>query len=186
MAETPVSTFSIDVDTASYSWMRRSLREGRMPDPVSVRVEELINYFPYDYPAPESAETPFGVTTTLMDAPWAEGRQLLQVGLRGYAPAECKRANLTFLIDTSGSMGEPDKLPLLLTSLRLLIDPLDPEYSIAIVTHAGSSLVALPPTKASARCSTRWINCKPGAAPLAPPVSKPPIGWRKTVSTRRR
>ncbi|MEX2518490.1 MAG: von Willebrand factor type A domain-containing protein [Paracoccaceae bacterium] len=151
VAETPVSTFSIDVDSASYAWMRRSLREGHMPDPASIRVEELINYFPYDYAAPASAGAPFAVTTTLMDAPWAEGRQLLHVGLRGYAPAERKRANLTFLIDTSGSMGEPDKLPLLVTSLRLLIDALDREDSIAIVTYAGSSEVTLPPTRAAER-----------------------------------
>lgn len=147
VAEDPVSTFSIDVDTASYAWMRRSLREGALPDPASVRTEELINYFPYDYAAPASAEGPFAVTATVMDAPWAEGRKLLQVGLRGYAPAERPRAHLTFLVDTSGSMEGPDRLPLLINSLRLLLDGLSPEDTVAIVTYAGSSTVALEPTK---------------------------------------
>ena len=147
VAEAPVSTFSIDVDTASYAWTRRSLREGRMPDPQSVRVEELINYFPYDYAAPETAETPFAVSTTVMDAPWAEGRQLLHVGIRGFEPEERPRANFTFLIDTSGSMQSADKLPLLLTSFRLLLDSLSDEDTVAIVTYAGSSGVVLEPTQ---------------------------------------
>ena len=147
VAEAPVSTFSIDVDTASYAWTRRSLREGRMPDPQSVRVEELINYFPYDYAAPETAETPFAVSTTVMDAPWAEGRQLLHVGIRGFEPEERPRANFTFLIDTSGSMQSADKLPLLLTSFRLLLDSLGEEDTVAIVTYAGSSGVVLEPTQ---------------------------------------
>ncbi len=148
-AEDPVSTFSVDVDTASYAWIRRSLREGRMPDPASVRVEEMINYFPYDYPAPDSAETPFRVSTTLMDAPWAEGRQLLHIGIRGYQPAVRPRAHFTFLIDTSGSMSTDDKLPLLLTSLRLMLDGMNPDDTVAIVTYAGSSTVALAPTRAA-------------------------------------
>ena len=147
VAEAPVSTFSIDVDTASYAWTRRSLREGRLPDPQSVRVEELINYFPYDYAAPETAETPFAVSTTVMDAPWAEGRQLLHVGIRGFEPEERPRANFTFLIDTSGSMQSADKLPLLLTSFRLLLDSLGEEDTVAIVTYAGSSGVVLEPTQ---------------------------------------
>ena len=147
VAEAPVSTFSIDVDTASYAWTRRSLREGRLPDPQSVRVEELINYFPYDYAAPETAETPFAVSTTVMDAPWAEGRQLLHVGIRGFEPEERPRANFTFLIDTSGSMQSADKLPLLLTSFRLLLDSLSDEDTVAIVTYAGSSGVVLEPTQ---------------------------------------
>lgn len=146
-AEAPVSTFSIDVDTASYAWMRRSLREGRLPTPGQIRVEELINYFPYDYPAPATAETPFAVTTTVMDAPWAEGRQLLHIGLRGYEPPVRPRANFTFLIDTSGSMQSADKLPLLLTSFRLLLDALGEDDTVAIVTYAGSSGVALEPTR---------------------------------------
>ncbi|MEO0361554.1 MAG: von Willebrand factor type A domain-containing protein, partial [Pseudomonadota bacterium] len=148
-AEHPVSTFSVDVDTASYAWVRRSLREGRMPAPDAVRVEELVNYFAYDYPAAESAARPFSVSTALVEAPWAEGRLLLRVGLRGYEPPTPTRANYTFLIDTSGSMGAPDKLPLLLTSLRLLVDDLGPDDTVAIVTYAGSSAVALEPTAAS-------------------------------------
>ncbi|MEM7547471.1 MAG: VWA domain-containing protein [Pseudomonadota bacterium] len=147
VTEAPVSTFSIDVDTASYAWMRRSLREGQMPDPQSVRVEELINYFPYDYKAPDSAETAFAVSTTLTEAPWAAGRQLLHIGIRGYQPEARPRANFTFLIDTSGSMSSPDKLPLLLTSFRLMLDSLGDDDTVAIVTYAGSSSVALEPTK---------------------------------------
>lgn len=154
VSENPVSTFSIDVDTASYAWVRRSLREGRMPAPDAVRVEELINYFPYDYAAPETADTPFAVSTTVMDAPWGTegasagggGRQLLHIGIRGFEPSERPRANFTFLIDTSGSMQSADKLPLLLTSFRLLLDSLQPEDTVAIVTYAGSSGVVLEPT----------------------------------------
>ncbi|MEL7465565.1 MAG: von Willebrand factor type A domain-containing protein [Pseudomonadota bacterium] len=148
-AEAPVSTFSIDVDTASYAWVRRSLREGRMPAPEAVRVEELINYFLYEYARPETVETPFAVSTTVMDAPWAEGRRLLHIGIRGFEPEERPRANFTFLIDTSGSMQSADKLPLLLTSFRLLLDSLGPEDTVAIVTYAGSSGVALEPTAVS-------------------------------------
>ncbi|MFV0474445.1 MAG: von Willebrand factor type A domain-containing protein, partial [Pikeienuella sp.] len=151
VAEAPVSTFSVDVDTASYAVMRRWLNAGAMPDPASVRTEELINYFPYDYPAPESADRPFSVKTTVMDAPWAKGRKLLEIGLRADLPAERRRANLTFLIDTSGSMAEQSKLPLLITSLRLMLDGLRPDDTVAIVTYAGSSTIALEPTKAAER-----------------------------------
>lgn len=150
-AEDPVSTFSVDVDTASYAWIRRALREGRLPKPNEVRVEEMINYFSYAYPAAEGPGRPFSVSTAVMDAPWAEGRLLLRIGLRGYEPPAPQRANYTFLIDTSGSMSAPDKLPLLLTSIRLMLDDLSPEDTVAIVTYAGSSTIALPPTGAAER-----------------------------------
>lgn len=145
-AETPVSTFSIDVDTASMSFVRRSIMAGILPPKDAVRTEELINYFPYDYPAPAS-DAPFQTTTTVMDAPWIEGRKLLHIGIRGALPAAPVRSNFTFLIDTSGSMRANDKLPLLISSLRLLLNDLGPEDSIAIVTYAGSAGTVLEPTK---------------------------------------
>jgi len=153
VAEEPVSTFSIDVDTASYSFMRRSLLEGRLPDPDSVRVEELINYFPYAYPLPESREAPFGVNVSVMPTPWKEGTKLMHVGIQGYdiVPAERPAANLVFLIDVSGSMDQPDKLPLLKSAFRLLLDRLDERDTVSIVTYAGNAGTVLEPTKASER-----------------------------------
>ncbi|MEM7522587.1 MAG: von Willebrand factor type A domain-containing protein [Pseudomonadota bacterium] len=151
VTDAPVSTFSVDVDTAAYAWVRRSLRDGRLPDPASVRVEEMVNYFAYDYAQPASAERPFSVATSLTAAPWAEGRQILRVGLRGFEPEAPPRMNYTFLVDTSGSMNREDKLPLLLTSLRLLLDGLSPDDTVALVTYAGSSTIALEPTRAAER-----------------------------------
>lgn len=149
--ESPVSTFSIDVDTASYAFLRRSLKEGVVPDPDSVRVEEMINYFPYDWAGPESAEVPFNSTVTVMPTPWNENTQLMHVAIKGYEieHAQKPRSNLVFLIDTSGSMEEPDKLPLLKNSFRMLVDRLNPEDTVSIVTYAGSAGTVLEPTKAS-------------------------------------
>jgi Ca-activated chloride channel family protein len=150
-AEEPVSTFSIDVDTASYSWMRNAIEAGQMPDAEAVRVEELVNYFPYAYPAPESRETPFATTVTVMPTPWNAGTKLMHIGIRGYDLTKEERpdANLVFLIDTSGSMDEPDKLPLLLNAFRLLLGELRPTDQVAIVAYAGSAGVVLEPTPAS-------------------------------------
>ena len=122
VAEEPVSTFSIDVDTASYANVRRFLNDGVMPPVDAVRTEELINYFDYDYALPDSPDEPFTADVALFDSPWDEGSQLLRIGLQGYdLPVEERpRANLVFLIDTSGSMDSPDKLPLLKRSLRML------------------------------------------------------------------
>ena len=149
VTEEPVSTFSIDVDTASYSFVRRSLMQGILPQKDAVRVEEMVNYFSYDYPLPESRETPFRADVQIMPTPWNEGTQLMRIGIQGYelAEAEKPRANLVFLIDSSGSMNAPDKLPLLLNSFRLLIDSLDPDDTVAIVTYAGSAGTVLEPTK---------------------------------------
>ncbi|HEU0221469.1 MAG TPA: von Willebrand factor type A domain-containing protein, partial [Paracoccaceae bacterium] len=151
--EEPVSTFSIDVDTASYAWLRRSLADGRMPAPEAVRVEELVNYFPYAYPAPESRDEPFATAVTVMPTPWNQGTKLLHIGIRGFdLPAgERPNANLVFLIDTSGSMNEPDKLPLLLDAFRLLLGGLRPEDQVAIVAYAGTAGVVLEPTAAAER-----------------------------------
>ena len=145
----PVSTFSIDVDTASYSVMRSSLMNGQLPPPKSVRVEEMINYFPYDYPAPDANEAPFKPTVTVFATPWNTGTQLVHIGIQGQMPALEDRPalNLVFLIDTSGSMNQPNKLPLLIQSFRLMLSELHPEDEVSIVTYAGSAGQVLEPTK---------------------------------------
>ncbi len=149
--EAPVSTFSIDVDTASYSFARASLNRSVLPQPASVRVEEMINYFPYAYPAPASASEPFRTTVAVFPSPWSEGRKLVQIGIKGYAvqPATRPRANLVFLIDTSGSMNAPNRLPLVKQSLAMLVEQLDAKDRVAIVTYAGNAGTALEPTAAS-------------------------------------
>ena len=152
VAEEPVSTFSIDVDTASYSFLRASLQRGVAPPKEAVRIEELINYFPYDYPAPTGRDTPFATQVTVLPAPWNPSTRLMHIGIRGFELTGPRpRANLVFLIDTSGSMGQPNKLPLLVNSLRLLLGSLKPEDRVAIVTYAGSSATALDPTPVSER-----------------------------------
>ncbi|TPI19216.1 VWA domain-containing protein [Mesorhizobium sp. B4-1-1] len=150
-AQDPVSTFSIDVDTASYSFVRRSLKEGALPDPDTVRVEEMINYFPYDWKGPESASTPFNSTVTVMPTPWNEHTKLMHVAIKGFdvKPAEQPKANLVFLIDVSGSMDEPDKLPLLKSAFRLLVSRLKADDTVSIVTYAGNAGTVLMPTKAA-------------------------------------
>ncbi len=150
VATEPVSTFSIDVDTASYAYMRRSLTEGQLPDPASVRVEEMINYFPYDWKPPESADQAFKANVTVMPTPWNEHTRLMHIGIKGYdlALAQQPSANLVFLIDVSGSMNEPDKLPLLKSAFRLLVGRMKPTDTVSIVTYAGNSGVVLEPTKA--------------------------------------
>jgi len=147
----PVSTFSIDVDTASYSYVRRTLSEGWVPEPDAVRIEELINYFDYNYPAPDGASTPFKPTLSIYPTPWNAKTQIVQIGIKGYVPpaSEKKPSNLVFLIDTSGSMDEPDKLPLLKRAFALLVDQLGAGDTISIVAYAGSAGVVLEPTRAT-------------------------------------
>ncbi|MEJ6784537.1 vWA domain-containing protein [Aminobacter sp. Piv2-1] len=151
--EEPVSTFSIDVDTASYSFVRRSLKEGILPQPDTVRVEEMVNYFPYDWKGPDQAATPFNTTVSVMPTPWSEHTKLMHVAIKGYdvQPAERPKANLVFLIDVSGSMDEPDKLPLLRSAFRLLVNKLAPDDTVSIVTYAGNAGTVLEPTSASER-----------------------------------
>lgn len=153
VSEEPVSTFSIDVDTASYSLVRSSLQNGSMPPHDAVRVEEMINYFPYDYAGPEAGEAPFRPTVTVMGTPWNAGTQLVHIGLQGRMPKVADRPalNLVFLIDTSGSMSDANKLPLLKQSFRLMLDNLRPEDQVAIVEYAGSAGQVLAPTAASDR-----------------------------------
>ncbi|MCB1383093.1 MAG: von Willebrand factor type A domain-containing protein, partial [Notoacmeibacter sp.] len=149
--ETPVSTFSIDVDTASYALTRNMLNRGQLPDPESVRVEEFVNYFPYDWPVADSAEQPFKPTVTVVPSPWNAHRKLMHIAIKGFdvKPEARPQANLVFLVDVSGSMNDSDKLPLLKTSFRLLLDKLDANDTVSIVTYAGQAGVALKPTKAS-------------------------------------
>lgn len=149
--EASVSTFSIDVDTASYSFMRASLNGNVLPQPASVRTEELVNYFPYNYPAPTSANEPFRTTVSVFPNPWSEGRKIVQIGIKGYAvqAATRPRANLVFLVDTSGSMNAPNRLPLVKQSLSMLVTQLDTNDRVAIVAYAGKAGTVLEPTAAS-------------------------------------
>ncbi|KAA2285516.1 vWA domain-containing protein [Arenimonas fontis] len=147
-AENPVSTFSIDVDTGSYSNVRRMLNAGRLPPKDAVRVEEMLNYFDYAYPAPDSREQPFASRVELAPAPWNPRRLLMQVGLKGYSvpAAEIPAANLVFLVDTSGSMYSDDKLPLLKQAFAQLVPRLRAQDRVSIVAYAGSAGLVLPPT----------------------------------------
>ncbi|HEX8560608.1 MAG TPA: VWA domain-containing protein, partial [Pyrinomonadaceae bacterium] len=146
-ARAPLSTFAVDVDTASYSNTRRFLSEGRLPPRDAVRVEELVNYFTYDYPQPADA-APFSVTAEVADCPWNPAHRLVHIGLQGrkVARENLPPANLVFLVDVSGSMGAPDKLPLVKSSLLRLAEQLRPGDRVAVVTYAGSSGVALDST----------------------------------------
>ncbi len=150
VAEDPVSTFSMDVDTASYAFVRRALNAGRFPSKDAVRVEEMINYFPYDYPRPESASAPFLPTVTVVPSPWNTANKLVHIAVKGYAfeATQRPRANLVFLVDVSGSMGPADRLPLLRNAFRMLVEQLKPDDTVAIVTYANNTRVALEPTKA--------------------------------------
>jgi Ca-activated chloride channel family protein len=151
VSEDPVSTFSIDVDTASYAFVRSSILGGNLPPADAVRTEEMINYFAYDYPVPARVEVPFTTSVTIMDTPWNPDTKLLHIGIKGYELAVEDRppVNLIFLIDTSGSMQDSDKLPLLVNSFRLMLANLQPDDKVAIVTYAGSAGTVLEPTAAS-------------------------------------
>lgn len=143
----PLSTFSIDVDKASYSNVRRFINQGSLPPADAVRIEEMINYFSYDYPQPKD-NNPFSINTEYTDCPWNSGHQLIHIGLQGKEIKMDKAPtnNLTFLIDVSGSMNSDDKLPLLKSGLRLLIDQMRDEDHISLVVYAGAAGVVLPPT----------------------------------------
>ncbi len=148
--QTPLSTFSIDVDSASYANVRRFLKSGSRPPRDAVRVEELINYFRYEYPNPTDGK-PFSVNTEVSEAPWKPEHRLVRIGLQGprIAAERLPPANLTFLIDVSGSMNGPKRLPLLKQSFRLLIDELRPQDRVSMVVYAGAAGVVLPPTEGS-------------------------------------
>jgi Ca-activated chloride channel family protein len=157
--EDPVSTFSIDVDTASYSFVRASLNRNLLPQPAAVRTEEMVNYFPYAYAAPRSAEQPFTTGISVFPSPWTQGRKIVRIGIRGYAMTQAARprANLVFLIDTSGSMMAPNKLPLVKQSLSMLLDQLSPDDRVSIVTYAGRAGTALTPTRSGEKTKIRAV-----------------------------
>ena len=158
-AEEPVSTFSIDVDTAAYANVRRFLHDGARPPRDAVRVEELINYFDYGYPAPADRAEPFRAFVAVTPSPWSAERQILQIGLKGYDLPRNQQPplNLVFLIDTSGSMWSEDRLPLAKKALGLLIDQLGPRDRVSMVAYAGSAGAVLAPTdgrqKLKMRCA---------------------------------
>ena len=146
--EQPVSTFSVDVDTVSYSNTRRILMAGGLPPKDAVRAEEMINYFDYDYAQPTESDVPFAVTTEVAPTPWNDDTYLVQIGIEGYGVTDAERppANLVFLIDVSGSMDDPAKLPLLINAFKLMVQQLGAEDHVAIVVYAGAAGVVLEPT----------------------------------------
>jgi Ca-activated chloride channel homolog len=152
-AEDPVSTFSIDVDTASYANVRRFLRNGQLPPRDAVRIEELINYFDYDYPLPTTRTAPFQPSVELVPSPWAEGRTLLHIGLQGYdlIPSERPALNLVLLLDVSGSMADANKLPLAIQGFRALVEQLNSRDRVSIVVYAGAAGAVLEPTPGDQR-----------------------------------
>ncbi|MDP3402131.1 MAG: von Willebrand factor type A domain-containing protein [Brevundimonas sp.] len=164
VADEPVSTFSIDVDTAAYSNVRRFLGNGQRPPRDAVRVEEMVNYFDYDLPAPTSMAQPFAISTSVVDSPWSPGRKIVHVALKGYElPANERRPlNLTFMVDVSGSMGGQDKLGLAQRTMNLLIDRMRPQDSIAVTTYASGARILLTPTpgteKLKLRCAVASLS----------------------------
>ncbi|MGE4248461.1 MAG: von Willebrand factor type A domain-containing protein [Parvibaculaceae bacterium] len=148
--EEPVSTFSVDVDTASYSFVRGSLNQNVLPQKDAVRVEEMVNYFPYDYAGPADKAMPFKANVSVFPSPWNPDTRLMHIGIKGFSlnGQEKPKSNLVFLIDTSGSMDAPDKLPLLQNAMKMLVETLGPEDTVSIVTYAGSAGTVLEPTKA--------------------------------------
>jgi Ca-activated chloride channel family protein len=149
VSEEPVSTFSIDVDTASYSFVRRALMKGVLPQKDAVRIEEMMNYFDYDYPLPRDRSRPFKPTVAVYPTPWNADTLLLHIGIKGHdiVPEKKPRSNLVFLIDVSGSMRSEDKLPLLKSSLAMLVETLEPADTVGIVVYAGAAGTVLEPTK---------------------------------------
>lgn len=145
--ENPLSTFSIDVDHAAYSNVRRFIRDGSLPPNGAVRIEEMVNYFDYDYAAPQNGD-PFAVHTEISSCPWNEKHRLVHIGLKGKEIVKDKLppANLVFLIDVSGSMNQPNKLPLVQSSLNMLTDQLREQDKVAIVVYAGAAGLLLPST----------------------------------------
>ena len=151
VSEEPVSTFSIDVDTASYAFVRRALNSGYLPQADSVRIEEMVNYFNYNYPLPKDKSVPFKPAVGVFPTPWNPNTKLLHIGIKGYdiVPDKKPRSNLVFLIDVSGSMSSQDKLPLLKNSLRMLVETLAPDDTVAIAVYAGAAGTVLERTKVS-------------------------------------
>jgi Ca-activated chloride channel homolog len=149
-ADDPVSTFSADVDTASYSFVRAQIMAGSLPQKDAVRVEEMINYFDYAWPAANTRSVPFKPTVVVSDSPWGRGKKLVHIGIKGYTldREEVPTANLVLLLDVSGSMNAPNKLPLVIRSMELLLDSLKPSDTVGIVVYAGAAGTVLEPTPA--------------------------------------
>jgi Ca-activated chloride channel family protein len=156
VAEAPVSTFSADVDTGAYANVRRLLNQGRLPPEGAVRLEEMVNYFPYDYALPTDG-SPFGVTTELAPSPWNPHTRLLRIGIKASdrAVAELAPANLVFLVDVSGSMDRREGLPLVKSTLKLLVDQLRAQDRVSLVVYAGDSRVVLEPTSGREKAKIR-------------------------------
>jgi len=152
----PLSTFATDADTASYDWFARSIADGALPAPVSVRLEDYVNYFQYAYPTlPAAAEVPFSISLAAARHPLGNATTVLRIGLQGKAAPEQEKkpANLTFLVDVSGSMQSRDKLPLVQQVLRQTLDLLEPEDTVSIVSYASDTRVRLEPTRVAERAS---------------------------------
>lgn len=156
VAQSPVSTFSIDVDTGSYSNVRRFLNQGQLPPKDAVRLEEMVNYFPYAYALPKG-DVPFGIQTDLTSTPWNSQSRLLRIAIKAsdVQSAELPAANLVFLVDVSGSMDRKDGLPLVQATLKLLVDQLRAEDKVSLVTYAGTSQVVLEPTSGGEKAKIR-------------------------------
>lgn len=156
VAETPVSTFSADVDTGAYANVRRLLNQGRLPPEGAVRLEEMLNYFPYDYALPSDG-SPFGVTTELAASPWNPHTRLLRIGIKASdrAVAQLAPANLVFLVDVSGSMDRREGLPMVKSTLKLLVDQLRDQDRVSLVVYAGESRVVLEPTSGREKAKIR-------------------------------
>lgn len=161
----PLTTFSIDVDRAGYSNVRRMLNAGTMPPKDAIRIEEMVNYFDYDYPQPARNE-PVTINTELSDSPWNKGLKLLQIGIQAQkiSTENLPASNLVFLIDVSGSMGSPEKLPLVKQALYLLTDQLRPKDKVAIVVYAGAAGLVLSPTSDKSKIKDALENLQAGGS----------------------
>lgn len=188
VAQNAFSTFSVDTDTASYANIRHMLRAHQRPPLDAVRVEELLNYFPYRYPAPwAKSAAPFAATLEVADAPWAPMHRLVRIGLKGREVSKTERpaANLVFLLDVSGSMNAPNRLPLVKDSMRLLLGKLRADDRVAIVTYAGQSGLALAstPVARASEIAAALDSLTPGGstnggwASSSPTTSRRPSAW---------
>jgi Ca-activated chloride channel family protein len=193
VSEAPVSTFSIDVDTAAYANVRRFLHEGHLPPRDAVRVEELVNYFDYGYAKPPTPDAPFNVSVAVTPSPWAQGKEIVHIGLQGYDISSDAQPplNLVFLVDVSGSMDEPDKLPLAQKALNVLIDQLRAEDRVALAVYAGAAGAVLGSTpgneKLKLRCAVNALTAggsTAGGEGLALAYAMAEQGFRKDAVNR--
>jgi Ca-activated chloride channel family protein len=186
----PVSTFSIDVDTASYANVRRFLNDGALPPKDAVRIEEMINYFDYDYALPKDRTRPFAESVALAPSPWAPGKTLMHIAIQGYdyRPVDRPALNLVLLLDTSGSMNEDNKLPLVKKAVRVLVDDLTAKDHVAMVAYAGSAGVVLEPTSGADKGKILGALDKlsAGGSTAGGEASRSPIHWPSRISRRAR